>query len=39
MHVNETKVFDHSFVRSLKEDVGYNTGHFGKVRGGGSPLT
>lgn len=30
MHVNETKVFDHSFVRSLKEDAGYTTGHFGK---------
>ena len=30
MHVNEDKVFNYSFVRSLKEDAGYATGHFGK---------
>lgn len=30
MHVNESKVFNHSFVRSLKEDGNYTTGHFGK---------
>eukprot|EP00928_Gymnodinium_smaydae_P000209 TRINITY_DN10075_c0_g3_i2.p1 TRINITY_DN10075_c0_g3~~TRINITY_DN10075_c0_g3_i2.p1 ORF type:complete len:583 (-),score=123.51 TRINITY_DN10075_c0_g3_i2:400-2148(-) len=30
MHVNHTKVDDHSFVRVLKERAGYATGLFGK---------
>ena len=30
MHINETKVFNHTFARYLKEEAGYAVGLFGK---------
>jgi len=33
-HVNQTKVWNHTFVRELKEKAGYTTGLFGKFSNG-----